>query len=80
MYNGYLKTVFDERGIEIPFPQQTIWLGENKDGTTQPFKIEGPAAQDADKGPKKAKTVSKPIKADDVPDSDDADGDGGADR
>ena len=78
MYNGYLKTVFDERGIEIPFPQQTIWLGENKDGTTQPFKIEGPAAQDTGLPP--TKTVSKPIKADDVPDSDDADGDGGADR
>ena len=78
MYNGYLKTVFDERGIEIPFPQQTIWLGENKDGTTQPFKIEGPAAQD--KGLPPTKTVSKPIEADDVPDSDDADGDGGADR
>ena len=78
MYNGYLKTVFDERGIEIPFPQQTIWLGENKDGTTQPFKIEGPAAQDQGLPP--TKTVSKPIEADDVPDSDDADGDGGADR
>ncbi|WP_340263730.1 mechanosensitive ion channel domain-containing protein [Sulfitobacter pontiacus] len=78
MYNGYLKTVFDERGIEIPFPQQTIWLGENKDGTTQPFKIEGPAAQDT--GLPQTKTVSKPIEADDVPDSDDADGDGGADR
>ena len=78
MYNGYLKTVFDERGIEIPFPQQTIWLGENKDGTTQPFKIEGPAAQDTGLPP--TKTVSKPIEADDVPDSDDADGDGGADR
>ncbi|MBG62535.1 MAG: mechanosensitive ion channel protein MscS [Roseobacter sp.] len=78
MYNGYLKTVFDERGIEIPFPQQTIWLGENKDGTTQPFKIEGPAAQDTSLPP--TKTVSKPIEADDVPDSDDADGDGGADR
>jgi len=78
MYNGYLKTVFDERGIEIPFPQQTIWLGENKDGTTQPFKIEGPAAQDTSLPP--TKTVSKPIEADDVPDSEDADGDGGADR
>ncbi len=78
MYNGYLKTVFDERGIEIPFPQQTIWLGENKDGTTQPFKIEGPTAQDTGLPP--TKTVSKPIEADDVPDSDDADGDGGADR
>lgn len=39
-YNGYLKTVFDERGIEIPFPQQTIWLGEAKDGSTQPFRVE----------------------------------------
>lgn len=39
-YNGYLKTVFDERKIEIPFPQQTIWLGEAKDGSTQKFMIE----------------------------------------
>jgi small-conductance mechanosensitive channel len=39
-YNGYLKTVFDERGIEIPFPQQTIWQGQAKDGTTQPLRIE----------------------------------------
>ena len=39
-YNGYLKTIFDERNIEIPFPQQTIWLGEAKDGTTQSFRIE----------------------------------------
>lgn len=39
-YNGYLKTVFDERDIEIPFPQQTIWLGKNKDGSTEPFRVE----------------------------------------
>jgi hypothetical protein len=77
MFNGYLKTVFDERGIEIPFPQQTIWLGENKDGTTQPFKIEGPEK----KASKPAeKTPTKKIEADDVPDSDEADGDGGSDR
>ena len=77
-YNGVLKRVFDDRNIEIPFPHQTIYLGEAKDGTTQPFKIEGPAAQDTGLPP--TKTVSKPIEADDVPDSDDADGDGGADR
>ena len=77
MFNGYLKVVFDERGIEIPFPQQTIWLGENKDGTTQPFKIEGPETK-ASKPAKK--TPTKQIKADDVPDSDEADGDVGADR
>lgn len=41
-YNGHLKTVFDDRKIEIPFPQQTIWLGEAKDGTTQRFQIAGP--------------------------------------
>ncbi len=76
-FNGYLKQVFDERGIEIPFPQQTIWLGENKDGTTQPFKIEGPKS---DTSVPSKKTPTKPIAADDVPDSDTDEGDGGADR
>ena len=48
-YNGYIKTVFDERHIEIPFPQQTIWLGEAKDGSTQPFRIEdAPKTADTD--------------------------------
>lgn len=38
-YNAVLKRVFDERNIEIPFPHQTIFLGESKDGKTQPLKI-----------------------------------------
>ncbi|XDA96476.1 mechanosensitive ion channel domain-containing protein [Sulfitobacter sp. LCG007] len=38
-YNGALKTVFDERGIEIPFPQRTLWLGEGKDGSSQALRI-----------------------------------------
>ena len=38
-YNGILKRIFDERGIEIPFPHQTIYLGQAKDGSTQSFKI-----------------------------------------
>lgn len=77
-FNGYLKAVFDERGIEIPFPQQTIWLGENKDGSTQPFKIEGPEKR---KTPSAKKHETKRIESDDVPDSDDADdAEGGADR
>ncbi|MBW4963597.1 mechanosensitive ion channel domain-containing protein [Sulfitobacter sp. CW3] len=78
MFNGYLKMVFDERGIEIPFPQQTIWLGENKDGTTQPFKIEGPKKTETSPA---QKSETKQIKRDDVPDSDDADdAEGSADR
>ena len=39
-YNGVLKEVFDARNIEIPFPHQTIFFGESKDGKTQPLKIE----------------------------------------
>ena len=31
-YNRYLKQVFDERNIEIPFPHQTIYFGEDKRG------------------------------------------------
>jgi len=31
-YNAILKRVFDERGIEIPFPHQTIYFGEDKRG------------------------------------------------
>ncbi|NNE88909.1 MAG: mechanosensitive ion channel [Silicimonas sp.] len=38
-YNEILKRVFDERGIEIPFPHQTLYLGEAKDGSTQTFKL-----------------------------------------
>jgi small-conductance mechanosensitive channel len=38
-YNEVLKRVFDERGIEIPFPHQTLYLGEAKDGSTQTFKV-----------------------------------------
>ena len=39
-YNGILKRIFDERGIEIPFPHQTIYFGEAKDGRTQALRLE----------------------------------------
>jgi len=31
-YNGELKKIFDARSIEIPFPHQTIYFGEDRDG------------------------------------------------
>jgi len=34
-YNAIIKRLFDERDIEIPFPHQTIYLGEAKGGRTQ---------------------------------------------
>ncbi|MFN2268180.1 MAG: mechanosensitive ion channel family protein, partial [Desulfonatronovibrio sp.] len=34
-----MKRVFDERGIEIPFPHQTIYFGVEKDGTAPPMRM-----------------------------------------
>jgi len=36
-----MKRVFDERGIEIPFPHRTIWFGVDKDGTAPPLYLAG---------------------------------------
>ncbi|WP_143535672.1 mechanosensitive ion channel domain-containing protein [Roseisalinus antarcticus] len=38
-YNEIVKRTFDERGIEIPFPHQTVFFGERKDGTTQTLHV-----------------------------------------
>ncbi|SLN69738.1 Moderate conductance mechanosensitive channel YbiO precursor [Roseivivax jejudonensis] len=38
-YNELLKKLFDERGIEIPFPHQTLFFGENKEGSTQVLRL-----------------------------------------
>ena len=34
-----MKRIFDERGIEIPFPHQTIWFGVDKDGSAPPMRL-----------------------------------------
>ena len=39
-YNGVLKRVFDARNIEIPFPHQTIYFGESKEGKTQSVRVD----------------------------------------
>lgn len=31
-FNGRMKKAFDARGVEIPFPQRTVWFGEPKSG------------------------------------------------
>ncbi|AXQ95962.1 mechanosensitive ion channel (plasmid) [Cereibacter azotoformans] len=41
-YNEILKRIFDERNIEIPFPHQTIYFGEGKDGRTQSLRMARP--------------------------------------
>jgi small conductance mechanosensitive channel len=34
-----MKHVFDQRDIEIPFPQRTVWFGTGKDGSAPPMKL-----------------------------------------
>ena len=40
-YNEIVKRIFDARGIEIPFPHQTIYFGEDKDGCAPPLRAIG---------------------------------------
>ena len=56
-YNECIKTVFDRRGIEIPFPHQTIYWGEDKSGRAPPLRIQAqpePAAEDGPAGKRPA--------------------------
>jgi small conductance mechanosensitive channel len=39
-YNRRLKAEFDRRGIEIPFPQQTVWPGVDKAGNAPAMRVE----------------------------------------
>ncbi|WP_233270686.1 mechanosensitive ion channel domain-containing protein [Chachezhania sediminis] len=40
-YNELIKEVFDARGIEIPFPHMTLYMGEDKNGMAPPIHIAG---------------------------------------
>ena len=39
-FNRRLKKEFDARGIEIPFPHVTLYMGQNKDGTAPPVRVD----------------------------------------
>ncbi|NBB83086.1 MAG: mechanosensitive ion channel, partial [Alphaproteobacteria bacterium] len=39
-YNAVVKRIFDERGIEIPFPHQTVYFGEDKSGQAPPLHLQ----------------------------------------
>jgi len=38
-YNAIVKRIFDERGIEIPFPHHTVYFGEDKAGKAPPLRM-----------------------------------------
>jgi small conductance mechanosensitive channel len=38
-YKRRLKNRFDELGIEIPFPHQTIYFGQDREGAAPPARV-----------------------------------------
>jgi small conductance mechanosensitive channel len=58
-YNGIIKRVFDERGIEIPYPHQTLYFGEDKTGKAPPLRVLGQAADETTQGQGTAPTPVK---------------------
>ena len=52
-FNGLMKRRFDELGIEIPFPHQTVYFGTDKTGRAPPVHVQlgGAAAPDPDHAP-----------------------------
>ena len=49
-FNRRMKKVFDERGIEIPFPHRTVYFGNPKEGTPPPLYLEQVSRAFEDKG------------------------------
>jgi small-conductance mechanosensitive channel len=43
--NRRIKKTFDLRGIEIPFPHQTLYWGVAKDGTAPPLRLARPGTE-----------------------------------
>lgn len=46
-YNELLKEIFDRRGIEIPFPHLTLYMGADKAGASPPLNLAGQLAMAA---------------------------------
>jgi small-conductance mechanosensitive channel len=40
-YNEIIKEIFDARGIEIPFPHVTLYMGEDKQGNAPALRLRG---------------------------------------
>ena len=52
-YYRLMKRAFDERGIEIPFPHRTVYMGEPKEGSAPPLHV------DMQSGPVELKPAEK---------------------
>jgi moderate conductance mechanosensitive channel len=57
-YNEVVKAVFDERGIEIPFPHRTLYIGEDREGNAPPLNLRH--LRDAKRVPQAPKGIAAP--------------------
>jgi moderate conductance mechanosensitive channel len=55
-FNKRMKKVFDERGIEIPFPHRTIYMGVDKNNSAPPVHVKMEEKAKSNVGPRKKKT------------------------
>lgn len=46
-FNAILKRIFDDRGIEIPYPHRTLYFGQDKDGNAPPAQVAVSTDKDA---------------------------------
>ncbi|WP_137390172.1 mechanosensitive ion channel domain-containing protein [Rhodoligotrophos defluvii] len=49
-YNELIKQIFDARGIEIPFPHITLYMGEDKQGKAPPLNVKELPRPSSDQG------------------------------
>ncbi len=71
-YNLILKRLFDERGIEIPFPHQTIYFGADRSGNAPPLHIRADTPVAVDPTPRTTTSPTAP-RAFDTPSHSDVD-------
>src|SRR3546814_19806845 len=49
-YNEIIKRIFDERGINMPFPHRTTYFGGEKEGHVVPLRLEATAGGGGSEG------------------------------
>ena len=80
-FNGIVKRVFDERGIEIPFPHRTLYLGQGAQGEAPvSLRPAGDAVGPDRQGPTSGPTLRHGREVEprfDLPSDDEDDGGGG---
>lgn len=76
-FNEIVKEIFDERGIEMPYPHVTLYMGEDRDGKAPALRVKGdgeaPLLAVAEKPAPAHSPVSSKVQRLDGPDEDDGD-------